>query len=56
MSQAAKRLQLQMWLRCVFGVHLHQPVPSVRQGEILRAAVPLVWFGLGYIVCLLTRL
>lgn len=38
-----------------FTVHLHQPVPPVRKGEILRAAVPLVWFVLGYIVCLLTR-
>ena len=38
-----------------FTVHLHQPVSPVRKGEILRAAVPLVWFVLGYIVCLLTR-
>jgi hypothetical protein len=36
-------------------VHLHQPTPPVQRADLLRGAVPVVWFLLGYFVCLLTR-
>lgn len=36
-------------------VHLHQPNPPLQKGDFLRGAVPVVWFVLGYFVCLLTR-